>query len=114
MTTIQKDRLLGFRGDNLYDREGSKIGTIDEIYLDADTDQPEWALVHTGLFGTKRTFVPLRDASEDDGNLTVPYEKSMVKDAPTVDPAGQLSHSEEADLYDFYGMERPASPPTGS
>src|SRR5919107_1745670 len=105
MATIQKDRILQFRGQDLCDRDGDKIGSIEEIYLDTQTGEPEWALVHTGLFGTKQTFVPLRDASEGDGTLRVPFEKSQVKDAPKVDPDGQLSQREEADLYRHYGME---------
>jgi hypothetical protein len=105
MATIQKDRILQFRGQDLCDRDGSKIGSIEEIYLDTQTGEPEWALVHTGLFGSKHTFVPLRDASEGDGTLQVPFEKSQVKDAPKTDPDGQLSQREESDLYRHYGME---------
>jgi uncharacterized protein (TIGR02271 family) len=104
MATIQKDRILQFRGSNLTDSGGSKIGSIEEIYLDTETGEPEWALVHTGMFGTKQTFVPIRDASEGDGSLSVPFEKSQVKDAPSVDPDGQLSQNEEAELYRHYGM----------
>ncbi len=104
MATIEKDRILSFRGQDLRDNDGGKIGSIEEIYLDTQTGEPEWALVHTGLFGTKQTFVPIRDASEADGSLQVPFEKSRVKDAPKVDPDGQLSQKEEADLYRHYGM----------
>src|SRR3954447_25906857 len=104
MATIEKDRILSFRGQDLRDNDGSKIGSIEEIYLDTQTGEPEWALVHTGLFGTKQTFVPIRDASEAEGGLQVPFEKSQVKDAPKVDPDGQLSQNEEADLYRHYGM----------
>jgi hypothetical protein len=105
MATIQKDRILQFRGKDLCDREGERLGTIEEIYLDADTGEPEWALVNTGLFGTKRTFVPLREPTEAEGTLRVPCTKDTVKDAPKVDPNGQLTHSEEAKLYGHYGME---------
>src|SRR5215207_9687052 len=105
MATIQKDRILQFRGQDLYDRDNDKIGSIEEIYLDAETNEPEWALVHTGLFGTKRTFVPLRDAQERDGSLSVPFEKSTVKDAPGIEANGQLSQREEAALYRHYGLE---------
>src|SRR5688572_26235884 len=91
VATHTKDRMLQFRGQNLVDSDGSKIGSIEEIYLDAETNEPEWALVNTGLFGTKSTFVPLRDASDDGETLRVPYEKAKVKDAPKMDPDGQLS-----------------------
>src|SRR3954469_20593629 len=105
MSTFQKDDLLQKRGQDLYDNDGEKIGKIEEIYLDAETNEPEWALVNTGLFGTKSTFVPLRDATVEDGALRVPYEKARVKDAPKMDPDGQLSQEEEAELYRHYGLD---------
>src|SRR3954453_8583024 len=105
MSTFQKDDLLQKRGQDLYDNDGDKIGSIQEIYLDADTGAPEWALVNTGLFGTKSTFVPLRDATDDGGSLRVPYEKAQVKDAPKIDPDGELSQDQEAELYRHYGLD---------
>ena len=105
MSTLHKDDLVQKRGDNLHDRDGDKLGKIEEVYLDAETGAPEWALVNTGLFGTKSTFVPLRDASDDGGILRVPYEKAQVKDAPSMDSDGELSQQQEAELYRHYGLE---------
>ena len=105
MSTLQKEDLLQKRGQDLYDRSGDKLGSLEEIYLDAETGAPEWALVNTGLFGTKSTFVPLRDATDDGGNVRVPYEKSQVKDAPSIDSDGELSQQEEAELYRHYGLD---------
>jgi uncharacterized protein (TIGR02271 family) len=93
-----------WRGQELLDNDGEKIGKIDEIYLDTATDQPEWALVKTGLFGGKGTFVPLQQATPTDDGVKVPFEKSHVKDAPNIDPDGELSHSEERTLYEHYGL----------
>ncbi len=94
-----------FEGKTVVGSDGAKIGTIADVYFDKDTRQPEWALVNTGLFGTKSTFVPLRDATEADGGLRVPFDKATVKDAPKMDPDGQLSQREEAELYRHYGLE---------
>jgi uncharacterized protein (TIGR02271 family) len=105
MTTMQKETLLQKRGQDLYDRAGEKIGTIEEIYLDARTGEPEWALVNTGLFGTKSSFVPLQEAGEDGDMLRVPYEKAQVKDAPGMDPDGELSQRDESALYAHYGLD---------
>src|SRR5215207_4345946 len=105
MSTLQKEDLLQKRGDDLYDSSGDKLGKIEEIYLDAETGAPEWALVNTGLFGTKSTFVPLRDATDEGGSVRVPYEKAQVKDAPKVDPDGELSQQQEAELYRHYGLD---------
>ena len=105
MTTLHKDQLLAQRGQDLYDADGDKLGTVEEIYLDAESGEPEWALVNMGLFGTKSTFVPLEGASEDGGTLRVRYDKAQVKDAPKVDPDGELSQQQEAELYAHYGLD---------
>jgi uncharacterized protein (TIGR02271 family) len=105
MTTLQREDALQLRGQDLADRDGDTIGKVEEIYLDVETDQPEWALVNTGMFGTKSTFVPLKESTRDGETLRVPYEKDQVKDAPRVDADGQLSQREEAELYRHYGLD---------
>ena len=95
---------LSWRGQDLVDRDGDKIGRIEEIYLDADTDEPEWALVHTGMFGTKQTFVPIREASASGEGIMVPFDKATIKEAPKAEADGQLSQEEEAALYSHFGM----------
>ena len=99
------EQALEWRGFDLVDRDGDKVGRIEEIYLDQETDQPEWALVNTGLFGARSTFVPLAGAEGDAGQVRVPFPKSHVKDAPSIDPGGELSQEEEARLYSHYGMD---------
>ena len=93
-----------FRGRTLIDRDGDKIGKIDDVYADRQDGQPEWALVNTGLFGTKKTFVPLRAAQPAGEDLRLPLEKAQVKDAPSIDPDGELSESEERQLYTHYDL----------
>jgi uncharacterized protein (TIGR02271 family) len=105
MATHTREDVLSWRGRDLYGNDGDKIGTIDDIYLDRETEEPEWAVVTTGLFGTKRTFVPLSDAQMSEDGLRVPFEKATVKDAPRIDPDGELSHEEERTLYSHYGRQ---------
>jgi uncharacterized protein (TIGR02271 family) len=101
---LERDQVLESRGATLLDQAGSKIGTIQEIYLDQETDQPEWVLAKTG-WGGKGSFVPLVQASMQGSDITVPYDKSQVKSSPGVDPDGELSQQEEAELYRHYGLE---------
>ncbi|HYI80870.1 MAG TPA: PRC and DUF2382 domain-containing protein [Thermoleophilaceae bacterium] len=93
-----------WRGREVVDKEGEKIGSLEEVYLDTDSGRPEWAAVNTGLFGMKQSFVPLHEASPARGKITVPYTKDQVKDAPSVDPDGELSSDEEQQLYTHYGI----------
>jgi uncharacterized protein (TIGR02271 family) len=99
------EEATAWRGRTMVSGDGDKLGKIDEIYVDAQTDKPEWALVTTGLFGSRSTFVPLAEASEADDDVRVPYEKAQVKDAPNIEPDHELSQDEEANLYRHYGLD---------
>jgi len=97
--------VLSWLGQDALDSDGGKMGKIEEIYLDAETNEPEWALINTGLFGTKRSFVPLRNASPSGDGITVGFDKDTVKNAPKIDPDGRLSQQDEAELYRHYSLE---------
>jgi sporulation protein YlmC with PRC-barrel domain len=93
-----------WRGMTMVDADGDKIGTIEDIYLDRQTGEPEWASVKTGLFGLKSSFVPISGADVTGENqVRVPFHKEQVKDAPKVDADGELSPEEERRLYEYYG-----------
>jgi uncharacterized protein (TIGR02271 family) len=94
-----------WRGRTVVDRDGEKIGKLDEVYLDSRSNTPEWASVNTGLFGSKSSFVPLKDATPAGEGVRVAYSKDQVKNAPSVDPDGELSREEETRLYQHYGFD---------
>ncbi|OUM45186.1 DUF2382 domain-containing protein [Arthrobacter sedimenti] len=97
------DQLTTGKG-TVYTTDGEKLGSIGELYVDDTTGQPSWVTVNTGLFGTKETFVPLQDASIDGNDLRVPYDKALVKAAPSVERDGHLSPAEEEELYRHYSV----------
>jgi uncharacterized protein (TIGR02271 family) len=99
------DTVQNWQGRTMVDPAGDKLGTIDAIYLDDDTGQPEWATVTTGLFGTKTTFVPLAHARAMGASVQVPYQKAQVTDAPNTQADRQLSQDQEAELYRHYGLD---------
>jgi uncharacterized protein (TIGR02271 family) len=99
------DTVRSWQGATMVDREGDRVGAIEAIYLDDQTGQPEWALVNTGLFGTRASFVPIAQATAHGDQVQVPFEKQLVKDAPNLDPDGHLSETEEQELWRHYGLE---------
>ena len=108
------DTVRSWQGATLVDRDGGKLGTIQAIYVDDQTGQPEWALVNTGLFGTRSSFVPIAQATASGDQVQVPFEKQLVKDAPNMDPEGHLSEQEEQELWRHYGLSySPPGPPVG-
>ncbi len=103
-TTDQADNIAAWRGHDLVDGTGAKIGSISDIYADEDTGQPEWIAVSTGLFGTKVSFVPLAGATPQGNEMVSRWTRDQVKDAPRAEADGRLSQEEEAALYQHYGM----------
>ena len=102
-TEIDPRDLIGHKA---VDKNGDKIGTVDEVYLDDATGQPEWAAVRTGLFG-RDAFVPLTTSEFVSDELRVPYDKSLVKDSPDFGVGQHLSPAQELQLYRYYGLEIP-------
>ncbi|HKO86821.1 MAG TPA: PRC and DUF2382 domain-containing protein [Actinomycetota bacterium] len=99
------DTVRSWQGATMVDRDGDTVGTVESIYVDDQTGEPEWALVNTGLFGTKSSFVPLAQASGSGDQVQVPYEKQLVKDAPRLDTDQHLSEAEEQELWRHYGLD---------
>jgi uncharacterized protein (TIGR02271 family) len=77
---------------------------VKEIYEDERTGKPEWALVTSGLFGTRSHFVPLAGAEPSGEAVRVRVSKEQVKDAPSIEGDGQLSEREERQLFEHYGV----------
>ena len=102
--TTKMTQAYDWRGREVVDNDGQKIGTVEELYGDSGAEAPEWAAVRTGLFGTKQSLLPLSGAEPSGERVRVPLTKDQVKDAPNIDPEGQLSADEEARLYSHYGM----------
>lgn len=93
-----------WQGRDLVAGDGEKIGSVKEIYEDQRTGKPEWALVTSGLFGTRSHFVPLAGAEPSGEGVRVRVSKDQVKDAPSIESDGQLSEQEERQLFEHYGV----------
>jgi uncharacterized protein (TIGR02271 family) len=96
-----------WRGRTVTDQNGEEIGTIGELYRAYQTDEPEWASVHTGLLGTKRSFVPLAGATPRGEDVQVPVSGEQVQDAPSVEPDPELSEHDEIEPFQHYGAHYP-------
>ncbi|SNS21660.1 PRC and DUF2382 domain-containing protein [Actinomadura mexicana] len=109
-TQTQVRELMGM---SVTDTNGTKVGTVKQVYLNDDSGSPEWVTVHTGWFGMRESFVPLSGARKAEDALQVPYDKETIKGAPNVDADEHLSHAQIVDLYRHYGVRPPGGRRTG-
>jgi hypothetical protein len=105
------DTLLDWRGRTVLDRGGEQIGKVGDLYLDEATDRPAYAGVRTGLFGRHESIVPLAGIREQDGDLVVPYDAQLVRDAPALEPDTALDDADQQRLAGHYEGGAPEASP---
>ena len=91
-------------GAPVHGSDGAKLGKVEAVYFDNDSNQPEWVSVKSGLFGSHVSIVPLSQGSWDGNALTVPFDKDAIQAAPHHDPDVALSPADEDELYRHYGV----------
>lgn len=91
-------------GQTLRDSDGDKIGTITSIYLDDETGEATWMAVKFAGLRPIVSLVPLRGATASDNGVVVPYGKSVVKEAPTVEPDEEISAEDARALEEHYAL----------
>jgi hypothetical protein len=99
------ENIRDWRGENVVDEGGDKIGELEAVYVDTRTDDPAFATVKVGMVGRRRlVFVPLQGTVVGPGWLKVRYAKKTVQDAPWIDTDGELPASEEEKVFSHYEM----------
>ena len=90
-----------YAGKTAVDPQGDKVGTVEQVYVNDTSGQPDWVTLKTGMFGKDR-FAPLYGSSFDGDNLVLPYGKDVVKDSPDVADTDHLDTDESDALFAYY------------
>ena len=94
-----------WRGHDVVDDAGHKIGTLESVYVDTGSDEPSFATITVGLPTRHRlVFVPLTGATVGPGYLKVTYHKRQVKGAPSIGIDGELPAGDEEAIFKHYGL----------
>jgi uncharacterized protein (TIGR02271 family) len=102
---ITESQVRDLVGSTAYGPNGEKLGKVGQVYFDDQSNRPEWVTVHTGLFGTNETFVPVQGAEFSGDRVTLGYDKQKIKNAPNIAEDGHLAADEEQQLYRYYGLD---------
>ncbi len=94
-----------WRGKMLIDRDGARIGKLQEVYVDVENDEPQFATVKEGFIGRHLTFVPLGGITVGPDDLQVTVTKAQVESAPNIEQHGdELSQADESALYHHFEL----------
>ena len=100
------ENLRDWRGQNVIDPDGSKIGELEAVYVDTATDQPSFLTVKIGFIGRHRlVFVPAAGATVTPDAIRVQYVKKLVQDAPSIDTDGELGATDEPSVFAHYQLD---------
>ena len=103
--TDAKWSVAEWHGKMLLDRDGDKIGKLQDVYVDVETDEPQFGTVKEGFIGRHLTFVPLAGLQIGTDDLQVTVTKDQVKSAPDIEMHGEeLSQADESTLYHHFEM----------
>lgn len=88
-----------------YDRNGDKLGSVKEVYINDASGQPDFVEVGHGLFGMSSSVVPLRGHQLAGEELRLAFTKDRISDAPDFNSDEHLSESDQQTIYRHYGLE---------
>jgi hypothetical protein len=92
-------------GKVIVDRDGERLGKLQDVYVDVETDVPQFGTIKEGFFDRHFTFVPLVGVDVGPDQLRVTALKEQVKSAPDLDLHGQeMSQADESTLYHHFEM----------
>jgi uncharacterized protein (TIGR02271 family) len=94
-----------YAGYTVVDEGGSKIGKVDDLFLD-ENDQPEYFGVKMGFLGTSSTLIPadITTIDNEQGSIEVSQTKDTVKDGPAFDDDREITPDYENEVRFYYGL----------
>jgi hypothetical protein len=106
MRAFEVDDIRDWRGHDVVDQSGSKVGMLEAVYFDTASEEPTFASVRIGMPGRHRlVFVPLEGARVAPNHLRVMSAKKLIKDGPSIDADGELTAEIEPDVFAHFGID---------
>jgi hypothetical protein len=94
-----------WHGRMLVDLDGGRIGKLQDVYVDVENDEPQFATVKEGFIGRHLTFVPLGGVKVGPDGLQVAVASEQIKSAPNMELHGEeLSQADESSLYHHFEL----------
>jgi hypothetical protein len=95
------EEALGWIGFRVDDMNGSRIGSVQAIYVDSKGGEPVWVVVKVGRFG-KVTAIPYPDCADAPGRLWVAHGRKVVRGAPALAGGKPITREQELSLFEHY------------
>ncbi len=88
-----------------FDKNGDKLGSVKEVFINDATGQPDFVEVGHGLFGMSSSLVPLRGHRLNGEELQLAFSKDRIQDAPNIDNDAQLTEDDQNTIYRHFEVD---------
>jgi sporulation protein YlmC with PRC-barrel domain len=99
---------------DVYDRDGERIGTVKDLYVDTEEGEVRFLDVGAGGFlgiGEKHFMIPMEAVTDTSGGgVMMDQSREKVEGSPDLDTKGVPEDAYQQEVYDYYGYSNPRSP----
>jgi hypothetical protein len=94
----------GWVGYGVDDLDGSPVGQVHGLFVDAERGEPSWLIVRQGRVRGVLVAVPLRECAAVAGRVWIAHGREAIRTAPVVDPARPLLREHELTICAHFGI----------
>jgi hypothetical protein len=114
MAAIQVQDIAQWRGDEVVDVSGQKLGTLAHVYYDAESDDPLFLGIRVGRLRPRLVLVPAEGARVGKRQIQIRRSKEEVDAAPRLDLDTELRVEDEPAVFQQFGLDyRPTNTTSG-
>jgi hypothetical protein len=108
---LEIEDIRNWRGHDVVDESGSRIGQMEAVYVDTLTDEPSFITIKIGMPTRQRlVFAPLDGAAVGPDHVRVAHRKREIKSSPAIGTDGELLATAEPEVFAHYELPYETGP----
>ena len=112
MPTVES--IESWRGQDVLDSVGEKVGRLEEVYYDAAGDEPVLISIKHGRLGHQVKLAPLSDAAVSRDYVRLPFTGEQLGGAPDVTIGDELTAEQCAAVLALFAVRQASGPLVGA
>jgi sporulation protein YlmC with PRC-barrel domain len=107
---MEIERIEDWVGQAVVDRDGEKVGKLQDVYFGSGTRDAVAAAVKTGVLGRKLNIVSLTGATVARDHVKIAFTRDQVKRSPQTEAGADLRPGQRDALREHFDMQLPTGP----
>jgi sporulation protein YlmC with PRC-barrel domain len=105
---MEIERIEDWVGQAVVDRDGEKVGKLQDVYFGSGTRDAVAAAIKTGVLGRKLNVVSLSGATVARDHVKIAFTRAQVKKSPSAEAGADLDDAQREQLRDHFDMQLPS------